>query len=74
MKAVFLTVEAARACKVSEQEIIRRFDSGQLKGYRLPGSRERRIPREALRRFMEENGIPTDDLDRDDIAEEKEPR
>jgi excisionase family DNA binding protein len=74
MKAVFSTLEAARACKVSEQEIIRRFDGGQLKGYRLPGSRERRIPREALLRFMEENGIPTADLDRDDIAEEREPR
>jgi len=73
MKTVFSTLEAAKTCRISEQEIIQRFDSGQLKGYRLPGSRDRRIPREALLRFMEENGIPTDGLDRDDIAAEKEP-
>ena len=73
MKTVFSTLEAAKACKVSEQEIIQRFDSGQLKGYRLPSSRDRRIPRESLFRFMEENRIPTDDLGREDIAAAKEP-
>jgi excisionase family DNA binding protein len=69
MKTVFSTLEAAKVCQVSEQTIIHCFDSGQLKGYRLPGSRDRRIPREALFRFMEETGIPTDNLDREDIAE-----
>jgi excisionase family DNA binding protein len=69
MKTVFSTLEAAKVCTVSEQAIIQCFDSGQLKGYRLPGSRDRRIPREALVRFMEENGIPTNDLDREGIAE-----
>ena len=69
MKTVFSTLEAATVCQVSEQAIIQCFDSGQLKGYRLPGSRDRRIPREALLRFMEENGIPTDNLDREGIAE-----
>jgi DNA-binding response OmpR family regulator len=48
---------------VSQQTIIRCFDSGQLKGFRVPGSRFRRIPREALYRFMKENGIPTDALE-----------
>ncbi len=69
MKTVFSTLEAAKVCNLSEQVIIQRFDSGQLKGYRLPGSRDRRIPREALVQFMEENGIPTDNLDREGIAE-----
>jgi excisionase family DNA binding protein len=69
MKTVFSTLEAAKVCKVSEQAVIQSFDSGQLKGYRLPGSRDRRIPRESLLRFMEENGIPTDDLDREGTAE-----
>jgi two-component system response regulator RpaA len=63
MKTVFTTGEAARICKVSQQTIIRCFDSGQLKGFRVPGSRFRRIPREALYRFMKENGIPTDALE-----------
>ena len=32
MKTVFTTGEAAKICKVSQQTIIRCFDSGQLKG------------------------------------------
>ena len=64
-KTVFTTGEAARICKVSQQTIIRCFDSGQLKGFRVPGSRFRRIPRETLHRFMKDNNIPTDALDND---------
>jgi two-component system response regulator RpaA len=63
MKTVFTTGEAAKICKVSQQTIIRCFDSGQLRGFRVPGSRFRRIPREALYRFMKENNIPTDALE-----------
>ncbi|MEW4567209.1 response regulator [Tautonia sp. JC769] len=63
MKTVFTTGEAAKICKVSQQTIIRCFDSGQLKGFRVPGSRFRRIPRDALYRFMKENNIPTDALE-----------
>ena len=63
MKTVFTTGEAAKICKVSQQTIIRCFDSGQLKGFRVPGSRFRRIPRELLFNFMRENGIPTDALE-----------
>ncbi len=63
MKTVFTTGEAAKICKVSQQTIIRCFDSGQLKGFRVPGSRFRRIPREQLYSFMRDNGIPTDALD-----------
>jgi two-component system, OmpR family, response regulator len=63
MKTVFTTGEAADICKVSQQTIIRCFDSGRLKGFRVPGSRFRRIPRDALLQFMKENGIPPDALD-----------
>jgi excisionase family DNA binding protein len=63
MKTVFTTGEAAKICKVSQQTIIRCFDSGQLKGFRVPGSRFRRIPRDQLYSFMRDNGIPTDALD-----------
>jgi len=62
-KTVFTTGEAAKICKVSQQTIIRCFDSGQLKGFRVPGSRFRRIPREQLYIFMRDNGIPTDALE-----------
>jgi two-component system, OmpR family, response regulator len=60
MKTVFTTGEAADICKVSQQTIIRCFDAGRLKGFRVPGSRFRRIPREALLVFMKDNGIPPD--------------
>jgi len=61
-KKVFTTGEAARVCKVSQQTIIRCFDAGRLNGFRVPGSRFRRIPREELLRFMRENDIPADML------------
>ncbi len=63
MKDVFSTGEAAKICKVSQQTIIRCFDSGKLKGFYVPGSRFRRIPRDALIRFMKDNGIPLNNLD-----------
>src|ERR1700752_1456911 len=63
MKTVFTTGEAAKICKGSQQTIIRCFDSGQLKGFRVPGSRFRRIPRDQLFHFMRDNGIPTDALE-----------
>ena len=59
-KKVFTTGEAAQVCKVSQQTIIRCFASGRLQGFRVPGSRFRRIPREELLRFMRQNRIPLD--------------
>jgi len=63
MKSVFTTGEVATICRVSQQTVIRCFDSGKLKGFRVPGSRFRRIPRDALLEFMHENQIPLDQLD-----------
>lgn len=62
-KKVFTTGEAASVCRVSQQTIIRCFDNGRLHGFRVPGSKFRRIPRDELLRFMRENGIPTDALE-----------
>ncbi|RMH12656.1 MAG: response regulator [Planctomycetota bacterium] len=62
-KKVFTTGEAAQICKVSQQTIIRCFDSGRLTGFRVPGSKFRRIPRDELIRFMKANGIPLDPLE-----------
>ncbi len=62
-KQVFTTGEVAQVCKVSQQTVIRCFDSGRLRGFRVPGSRFRRIPREALVAFMKENQIPPDQLE-----------
>jgi len=63
MKDLFTTGEAAEVCKVSQQTIIRCFDSGRLEGFRVPGSKFRRIPRLSLIKFMKDNSIPLDNID-----------
>lgn len=67
-KRIFTTGEAAAVCKVSQQTIIRCFDAGRLTGFRVPGSKFRRIPRDELLRFMQTNNIPTDILGVPDAA------
>lgn len=62
-KTVFTTGEVADVCNVSQQTVIRCFDNGRLRGFRVPGSRFRRIPRESLIQFMQENSIPLERLD-----------
>ena len=61
-KQVFTTGEAAKICSVSQQTIIRCFDSGRLQGFKVPGSRFRRIPRAELVRFMQRNNMDTAQL------------
>jgi len=63
MKDLFTTGEAAEVCRISQQTIIRCFDAGRLDGFRIPGSRFRRIPRQSLVKFMKDNSIPLDSLD-----------
>jgi two-component system OmpR family response regulator len=63
MKDLFTTGEAAEICRVSQQTIIRCFDAGRLEGFRVPGSRFRRIPRQNLVRFMKDNNIPLDSIE-----------
>ena len=66
-KAVYTTGEAATICRLSQQTIIRCFDSGQLQGFRVPGSKFRRIPRDSLVKFMKDNGLPLEGLENDRI-------
>lgn len=61
-KSVYTTGEAAQICRLSQQTIIRCFDSGQLAGFRVPGSKFRRIPRDSLVQFMKANSIPLEGL------------
>jgi excisionase family DNA binding protein len=63
MKDLLTTGEAAEICKVSQQTIIRCFDAGRLEGFRIPGSKFRRIPRQSLIKFMKENNIPLEGLE-----------
>jgi len=63
MKDLFTTGEAANICNVSQQTIIRCFDAGKVQGFRIPGSRFRRIPRSNLVKFMKDHNIPFDNLE-----------
>jgi excisionase family DNA binding protein len=62
-KDVLTTGQVAEICNVAPRTVTKWFDSGQLKGYRIPGSRDRRIPSSELLRFMKAHGIPTDGLE-----------
>lgn len=62
-KSVYTTGEAADICKLSQQTIIRCFDNGQITGFRVPGSKFRRIPHAALVKFMQDNHLPMDGLE-----------
>lgn len=63
MKEVFTTGDVARMCGVAPRTVSKWFDTGQLRGFKIPGSRDRRIPRESLVRFMRAHGIPLRGLD-----------
>lgn len=65
---VFTSGQAARICKVAPRTVNKWFDAGRLKGYRIPGSRDRRIPREYLIRFLKEHGMPLGDLEDETMA------
>ena len=62
-KDVLTTGQVAQICNVAPRTVTKWFDSGQLKGYRIPGSRDRRIPTSELIRFMKAHDIPTDVLE-----------
>ena len=57
-KDVLTTGEVAKICNVASRTVSKWFDSGQLKGYRIPGSKDRRIPVANLLAFMREHEIP----------------
>jgi excisionase family DNA binding protein len=61
-KDVLTTGEVAKICNVASRTVSKWFDSGQLRGYRIPGSKDRRIPVASLRKFMKSHGIPMDGL------------
>src|SRR5262245_10477949 len=62
VKDVLTTGEVARVCNVAPRTVSKWFDSGALKGYRIPGSKDRRIPVSELIKFMRAHGIPMDGL------------
>lgn len=61
-KNVLTTGDVAKICNVAPRTVSKWFDNGQLKGYRIPGSKDRRIPVTELLRFMKLHNMPTDAL------------
>lgn len=61
-KDILTTGEVAKICNVAPRTVSKWFDSGQLRGYRIPGSKDRRIPLNALIKFMKAHNIPLDSL------------
>jgi len=66
MKKVFTTGQVAKICKVAPRTVSKWFDSGRLKGYRIPGSQDRRIPREQLIKFLKDYGMPLGELEEEE--------
>jgi len=64
-KEVLTTGEVARLCHVTIRTVIKWFEKGHLKGYKIPGSRDRRFARADVLSFMKDHGIPLADRDGD---------
>jgi excisionase family DNA binding protein len=62
-KEILTTGEVARICRVAPRTVSKWVDTGQLRGYRIPGSRDRRIPLQQLIRFMKAHGMPLDAIE-----------
>ena len=54
---VLSTGKAGAACGLSRPAMGKIFDDGHVRGYRIPGSQDRRFPIEYLLMFMDENGL-----------------
>ncbi len=62
LKDVLTTGEVAKICNVAPRTVSKWFDSGSMTGYRIPGSKDRRIPLNQLIRFMKQHGMPLNGL------------
>jgi len=60
---IYTTGEVSRICQVSMSTVNKWFDTGQLKGFRVPGSRHRRIPQTVLLQFLHKYGFPSSDFE-----------
>ena len=67
---VYTTGHVAKFCKVTSRTVAKWFDSGRLKGYRLPGLQDRRITRNDLIEFMKKHDMPLPDELKDTEVED----
>ncbi len=57
-KNVLTIGDVARICNVVDRTVTKWFDTGLLKGYIIPGSKDRRILPEDLIEFLKEHKMP----------------
>lgn len=57
-KDILTTGQVAQVCSVQTLTAQKWFDLGLLKGYILPGGKDRRIPKDELLRFMKNHKMP----------------
>ncbi len=57
-REIYTTGQVATICHVSQRTVAKWFDSGRLKGYKIPGSLDRRIVHSNLISFLKEHGTP----------------
>lgn len=57
-KKVFTMGQIAQFCQTAARTVTRWFDSGLLKGYRIPGGVDRRVPRQNLIDFLKKHNMP----------------
>ena len=59
LKKTFTTGDVAKHAGVAPRTVSMWCDTGRLASYRIPGGKDRRIPREGYISFLKENGMPT---------------
>lgn len=57
-RRAYTTGQVAEATGFANRTVQHLFDKGKLKGYRIPGGNDRRIPHDELLRFLRENAMP----------------
>lgn len=68
---VLTTGDVAKLCHVTIRTVIKWFEKGHLKGYKIPGSRDRRFARSDVLQFMRDHGIPLTDRDAEPAARKR---
>lgn len=55
---VYTTGKAAKLLRMSPRSVCKLIDQGHLRGYRIPGSLDRRTTRQWIEEFLAKNGMP----------------
>lgn len=55
---ILTTGQIAKQCSVAPRTVAKWIDSGLLKGFRVPGSKDRRVLRSVFEAFATEHNLP----------------